>query len=60
MQMKHKIIKARLKEDRVALTYVEMLDGTMKMGKGTGRLEQATLLATNKEWNDSGEWMSFQ
>ena len=35
--MKHKIIKARLKEDRVALTCMEMLDGTMKMGKGTTR-----------------------
>ena len=34
MQMKHKIIKARVIEDRVALTCVEMLDGSMQMGKG--------------------------
>ena len=32
--MKHKIIKARVKEDRVALTCMEMLDGNMKMGEG--------------------------
>ena len=35
IQMKHKIIKARVKEDQVALTCVEMLDRCMKMGKET-------------------------
>ena len=32
--MKHKRIKARVKEDQVPLTCVEMLDGNMKMGEG--------------------------
>ena len=41
--MKHKIIKVRIKEDRVALTCVEMLDRSMKMGK-----EMTTALV---EWN---------
>ena len=43
MLMKHKIIKARIKEERGALTCAEMLDGRMKIGK-----EMTTALV---EWN---------
>ena len=33
-KMKHKIIKAQIKEDLVAVTWVEMLDGSMKICEG--------------------------